>query len=53
MNRIFIIFLNFTQGANSVMDYHDRSLPKMVIDLFPDIGATETGFKGTQTATIK
>ena len=34
------------KGAYSVLEYHERSLPKMVVDLFPEIGASESGFKG-------
>eukprot|EP00026_Physarum_polycephalum_P016043 Phypoly_transcript_16871.p1 GENE.Phypoly_transcript_16871~~Phypoly_transcript_16871.p1 ORF type:complete len:257 (+),score=38.97 Phypoly_transcript_16871:68-772(+) len=34
-----------TKGANSVIEYHDRNLPRMVMDLLPEIGATESGFK--------
>ena len=29
-----------------MLEYHERSLSKMVVDLFPEIGASQSAFKG-------
>ena len=39
-----LLFLFRLQGASKVVFYHNRSISKALIDLFPDVGLEEAKF---------